>query len=544
MKKQMKIAAVMSAAALLALGASMTSFAASKGTWMMVDGEWYCYDSDGDVYENKFCLSNGKEYYVGDDGQLVRSEWVEDDGDYFFVNSSGQKITNDWRLTSPYDDDEADEEWFYFKSNGKRAEDEKLLIKGKTYYFGTDGEMLTGWIQKSGDSWDEASTDDVKGNSETYYCGEDGARLEKEWVYDYAPGVDEDDATSDDEMHWYYLKSSGKAATGKQSNIKGQTYFFNNQGEMLTGWVGKTGSNGYELIWEDDDDTDGTFDTALDKFKEGDVHFCGGEDDGHMKKNKWIKAFSNTQYGEDDDDNDSYWYWIDKSGDVYIPSETASYSNAVRLKLEDGEADDNANRWATSTYDDTSSDPKGRFTDEYWGLSNAPIFHMYEKKINSKTYYFNEFGQMMSKFVLTVKDDGSADKLYYLGAWDDGVRKDGSQSIKDEAGESTRFYFATETKADQGYYNAAGISGAKSGKLYDNGILVEAKDDKYEEKTVWISISNGEPKAYTFIVNKNGSIQGASKEYEEDDDVLIDATGYKFNKTKGALYNSILEDAE
>ena len=50
MRKQTKIAAVVSAAALLALGASMTSFAASKGTWMMVDGEWYCYDKNGDAY--------------------------------------------------------------------------------------------------------------------------------------------------------------------------------------------------------------------------------------------------------------------------------------------------------------------------------------------------------------------------------------------------------------------------------------------------------------------------------------------------------------
>ena len=38
---------------------------------MMVDGEWYCYDKNGDAYENTFCTSNGKDYYVGDDGQLV-----------------------------------------------------------------------------------------------------------------------------------------------------------------------------------------------------------------------------------------------------------------------------------------------------------------------------------------------------------------------------------------------------------------------------------------------------------------------------------------
>ena len=121
MRKQTKIAAVVSAAALLALGASMTSFAASKGTWMMVDGEWYCYDKNGDAYTNVFCSSNGKEYYVGDDGQLVRSEWVDYDGSYYFVNSSGAKITNDWRLTTPFDDDSADEEWYYFQSTGKMA---------------------------------------------------------------------------------------------------------------------------------------------------------------------------------------------------------------------------------------------------------------------------------------------------------------------------------------------------------------------------------------------------------------------------------------
>ena len=79
MRKQTKLVAVVSASALLALGASLTSFAASKGTWMMVDGEWYCYDKNGDAYENTFCTSNGKDYYVGDDGQLVRSAWVEDD---------------------------------------------------------------------------------------------------------------------------------------------------------------------------------------------------------------------------------------------------------------------------------------------------------------------------------------------------------------------------------------------------------------------------------------------------------------------------------
>ena len=64
MRKQTKIAALVSATALLALGASITSFAAARGTWMLVDGEWYCYDSNGELrYEDTFCVSNGKDYY-------------------------------------------------------------------------------------------------------------------------------------------------------------------------------------------------------------------------------------------------------------------------------------------------------------------------------------------------------------------------------------------------------------------------------------------------------------------------------------------------
>ena len=91
MRKQTKIAAVVSAAALLALGASITSFAAAKGTWMMVDGEWYCYDKNGDAYENTFCSSNGKEYYVGllitaDDYKYQVAEIL---GKKFIVNSNG-----------------------------------------------------------------------------------------------------------------------------------------------------------------------------------------------------------------------------------------------------------------------------------------------------------------------------------------------------------------------------------------------------------------------------------------------------------------------
>ena len=286
MRKQTKIAAVVSAAALLALGASITSFAAAKGTWMMVDGEWYCYDKNGEAYENKFCSSNGKEYYVGDDGQLVRSAWVDgDDGDKYFVNSSGAKITNDWRLTTPCDDDSADEEWYYFQSNGKMAANKKITYKGKAYYFDTDGKMLTGWVTtgEGKESVNEASTFE---DGHTFYCDETGARVEGAWVKDTKPGTSDDDA--DEDEHWYYLKkTTGKPATGKQANVNGQIYIFNDQAEMLYGWVAKIAS-GSNATWEQLNEEDN--ERAMNA-NDIEVYYCGDEDDGHAKKNKWAKTW-------------------------------------------------------------------------------------------------------------------------------------------------------------------------------------------------------------------------------------------------------------
>ena len=87
MKKKIKLAMITTTTALLAMGSAFTSMAAEKGTWKKVDGEWYCFDADGDAIEDTFCLSNGKEFYVGEDGRLVRSSWVDVDGTWYYVKN-------------------------------------------------------------------------------------------------------------------------------------------------------------------------------------------------------------------------------------------------------------------------------------------------------------------------------------------------------------------------------------------------------------------------------------------------------------------------
>ena len=407
MRKQTKIAAVVSAAALLALGASMTSFAASKGTWMMVDGEWQCYGKNGDAYENTFCSSNGKEYYVGEDGQLVRSSWVEYDSSYYFVNSSGAKITNDWRLTTPYDDDSADED-----------------------------------------------------------------------------------------EYWYYLKkTTGKPATGKQSNINGQIYLFNNEGQMQHGWVAATDTNGAKFVQLDKEDDEKSMSAAGNAA----VYYCGDEDDGHAKKNKWTKTWLPDNTSEED--NDKEWFWFDKDGKLFRGGEkngSATASDAWKYKLDEGTLKKDAN--------------------ESTGVIS-------KKKVNSKDYWFTKDGVILSKFYLIN------DAMYYFGGSDDGSMKTGSQSIKDNTGDTYKFYFYTKDQATSyktpngdkhGLSKGAGVVGNQGNKLYWYGLQIQADDYKYQVATITINGTD-----YSFIVNSNGTIQhSANTEYKEDGEVLVKTGAY------------------
>ena len=505
MRKQTKIAAVVSATALLALGASMTSFAASKGTWMMVDGEWYCYDKNGDAYTNVFCSSNGKEYYVGDDGQLVRSEWVDYDGSYYFVNSSGAKITNDWRLTTPYDDDSADEEWYYFKSNGKRAENEKITYKGKSYYFDTDGKMLTGWVN-TGDGTSAVNEANGYEAGHTFYCDETGARVEGAWVKDVAPGVSDDDA--DEDEYWYYLKkATGKPATGKQSNINGQIYLFNGEGQMQHGWVAATSSD-EKFVQLDKEDEEQKMSAA----GEADVYYCGDEDDGHAKKNKWVKTWLPSDTNEEEDDKE--WFWFDKEGKVFRASETKKNSvetaaNAEKYKLDEG----------TLTPDD------GKV---------ATLIG--KKKVNSKDYWFRNDGVMLSKFYKIN------DAMFYFGGADDGSMKTGSQSIKDNAGDTYKFYFYTKDQTTDKYQTpkygkklkkGAGVVGNQSNKLYYYGLLLTADDYKYQV----VTLKDNDGQDVKFIINSNGSIQHSyGTTYKEDGQDLIvvdEVLGKEYKDSEG-----------
>ncbi|MCB6991089.1 hypothetical protein LI187_11400, partial [bacterium 210820-DFI.6.38] len=166
-----------------------------------------------------------------------------------------------------------------------------------------------------------------------------------------------------------------------------------------------------------------------------------------------------------------------------------------------------------------------------------------KKNVNSKSYFFNQDGEMLSQFIEVSANDLGADSglkagMYYFGGDDDGSMKTGSQSVKDDNGDSYKFFFENKTT---GNTKGLGITGNKSGYLYFKGLLIKADDYKYQLAT--ITDENGVE--HTFIVNKNGSIQKNRVDYKEDNEVLFttknlpkdafvtDSTAWKYSLKDG-----------
>ena len=130
MRKQTKLVAVLSAAALLAMGASMTSFAAG---WEKDDsGIWHYYDSDDEMVTGEWKKDGGKWFYLDDEGEMLTDSWVDDE---YYVGEDGAMLINSWKKTMADDDmddpDEDGENWYYFNNKGKKVagETKKLTVK-------------------------------------------------------------------------------------------------------------------------------------------------------------------------------------------------------------------------------------------------------------------------------------------------------------------------------------------------------------------------------------------------------------------------------
>ena len=178
MRKQTKVVAVASAAALLAIGGAMTSFAAQG--WVEEDGTWYYYDKDGNRVENEWKKSGDNWFFLdGEEGGAMATDaLIEDDDDTYYVDANGVMVTNTWvkvvNEDQDDDDDPAEYRYYYMQSNGKayKAGDSGKTkfktIDGKKYAFDEDSKMLYGWVNEDDST---LATDDSDWEQATYYMG-------------------------------------------------------------------------------------------------------------------------------------------------------------------------------------------------------------------------------------------------------------------------------------------------------------------------------------------------------------------------------------
>ena len=454
MRKQTKLVAVLSAAALLALGASMTSFAAG---WEKDEaGVWHFYDEDDELVTGEWKKDGGKWFYLDDDGDMLTDAWVDDE---YYVGEDGAMLINSWIKTyadEDQDDPEDDgEHWYFFGSKGKKVTGDTKKINGKTYLFDEDGEMQYGWQYDST-------------NEEAYYYGDedDGARTENQWLWLERSGLlDDDDDEQDkalgcvedgdmcDDEGWYWFQSSGKAyhASAKKK-INGKYYMFNDHGQMLYEWINtdahqKLGSNA-QL-----DGKEGNAKTAT----IGEMVYYNAVEDGSRGKG-WIELDGSKDVGTE---NDTNWYFIDNGEAVHA-------SNVIG-------GDDYA------TNDD-----------------DGPVF-VYSKKIKdsgNKYFAFDEKGKMLDGLQY-VKARGG---FYYFD--ENGYQQTGKVSAVECDDDDYAFYFNTTNGK-----NGLGYTGEKDGYLYYNGKRLEADDD-YRFYYVDGNI---------YLVNTKGKIQKATNEKKYDD---------------------------
>lgn len=419
-------------------------------------------------------------------------------------------------------------DWYYLDSNGDYVTDSWKASDGKYYYLGSDGTMAKNSLIQDGDYY--------------YYVGSDGAMITNSWK---AVATDDDNY---DGYAWYYFRESGKAYTDTSTpvTISGSKYMFDDEGQMLYGYVDENG----EMI-DVSEDAQAVYEA---------VWYFGGKDSGAMVTG-WHQYEEDLSTSDETyEDYTSIWFYFKTENGKKL-TDTTKVINSYRYTFDENGVmisgwDDNASSSTTSTYrysDLTSGSIKKNSwiqaipseemdEDDYndstyrWFYTNSSgyVITSQAKKINSKWYFFDENGIMQSGLLVldgsTIsgcselkldldEDDYTAEDIYALAENSDYVDDDGNLML---------YYFGDETSGAMKkdgtinislsddtytfYFNSNGraYNGIKSSKYYKCGILQKATSD-----TNYELIEYGTTGTYV-LVSKSGSV--VSSGYVKDAD--------------------------
>ena len=486
MKKQTKLVAVLSTAALLAIGASMTSFAATG--WAEEDGTWVYYDRNGDKVTDKWAKSGNNWYYLDSNGEMAVDTLIEDGDNYYYVDVNGVMAANQWVAIDNEDagqDDEPEHYWYYFQANGKalkQGDSSTVALKtvnGKKYAFDDEGKMLYGWVAADNAERIDDTDGDAFKDGDYYFGGEDDGAMTTGWLlmditydeatndYEIAPAFNEDE----DQSRWFYFKSNGKKVYSsstdetKDKTINGKKYTFDQYGAMIAEWSLDKAKASSSLGTSNFADYEKAGKSA--KYSQSWRYFNSVEDGSRVSKG-WFKVVS-AEYlnqGKYNDDEDA-WYYADGSGNLY----------AGEFKTIKGK------KYAFRT--------DGRMIDGLKFIQKDANGNITDVRADDDDYNFDTEDDFIKNATDYYAKNGY--DCYYFGGGEDGAMKTNKTSITID-GDSFNFYFEKS-----GSKKGAGLTGEKDDKYYLSGMLVKAgSDEKYQvvqkkkvgNKTVYVKLDD------------------------------------------------------
>ena len=471
MRKQTKLVAVLSTAALLAIGASMTSFAAQG--WAEEDGTWVYYDKSGERVTDKWAKSGNNWYYLDSDGEMAIDTLIEDGDNYYYVDINGVMASNQWVAIENEDageDNEPEHYWYYFQANGKalkNGDNAKVALKtvnGKKYAFDDEGRMLYGWV--SSDNAERVDDTDGDGflEGDYYFGGQDDGAMTVGWLqldityedatsdYEFAPVFNEDE----DQTRWFYFQSNGKKVKAdssdkvKEKTINGKKYAFDHNGAMTAEWsLDKEDVAKLATPDQAHSDNSGTGSNAVSAKYAQQWRYFNSVEDGSRVSKGWFKVVAAEWLNNDKfDDDDSAWYYADGSGNLYA-GEFKTIKGKKYAFRDDGRMVDGLKfiRPSDNNGLDIVADDDGTYN-----FDNEDDFNEHALDLEALGY-----------------------RCYYFGSGDDGAMKTNKTSVEID-GDKYNFYFEKS-----GSLKGAGVTGKKDDKYYQSGKLMRAgADEKYQ----------------------------------------------------------------
>ena len=375
-----------------------------------------------------------------------------------------------------------DNAWYYLDKDGDAVENAwKTNADGTLYfYLNEDGEMATSSLIEDGEY--------------LYYVNADGVQTRNQWRL-----IEDED--TDEEARWYYFDAKGRAIKNSKKVIDGKTYYFDAEGKMLYGWA-----------------TIGTDSNAVmvDNYTTGTM-YLGTNETGWRWDSQWFK-----ETDLEDEDADYFWFRFNSKGQK-VEATNAGTFEKVRIDGVEYMFDENGvmasdrfvsigedtyfvsksgeiykNRWFWFENADTED---GHW---YFADKNGKLIKDGEKKINGKTYLFDNF-KMTTGFVASGSNTSFVEDLLETKS----TEFEGTYAYYTENGDKVTDK-SIELELEDGFFVFRFDKNGnpyvdKTGKYcYVNGILQRAVDAKYA------ILADGK------IVNTSGKIMTGTK-YTIDD---------------------------